>query len=267
MKLRKLICILGLGTVLMLAAACGGKKTSQDQQTQDSTVVQEDTEEQENENTDAAAEENASQEDSAEEAASSVPARIYGTITEVGEDTITVDNQSDVSSSGEIILTIDPENTILVDAQTGLPMTLADIEKGSFEAYLGPAMTMSLPPQTTPYVVVANIPEDGTAPQYAVAAGDLVQEDGFYTLEATDGRTYTIPEDVEISPFRTRNIVTLADLTAGRAALIWLDENETAVKIVLLEGVPGENASQAAGTEEENAGAAETDAQTEPLQE
>ena len=189
MKLRKLICILGLGTVLMLAAACGGKKTSQDQQTQDSTVVQEDTEEQENENTDAAAEENASQEDSAEEAASSVPARIYGTITEVGEDTITVDNQSDVSSSGEIILTIDPENTILVDAQTGLPMTLADIEKGSFEAYLGPAMTMSLPPQTTPYVVVANIPEDGAAPQYAVAAGDLVQEDGFYTLEATDGRT------------------------------------------------------------------------------
>ena len=47
----------------------------------------------------------------------------------------------------------------------------------------------------------------------------LVLEDGYYTLKATDGRTYTIPEDVEISPFRTRNIVTLADLTAGRAAL------------------------------------------------
>ena len=44
---------------------------------------------------------------------------------------------------------------------------------------------------------------------------------------------------MEISPFRTRNIVTLEDLTAGRAALIWLDENETAEKVVLLEGVPG----------------------------
>ena len=160
-------------------------------------------------------------------------------IKEVGEDTITVDNQSENAPSGEIILTIDPENTVLADGQTGLPVTLADVTEGSFEAYLGPAMTMSLPPHSTPYVVVVNLPEDGVAPQYAVAAEELVLEDGYYTLKATDGRTYTIPEDVEIAPFRTRNIVTLQDLTAGRACLIWLDENETAVKLILLEGTPG----------------------------
>ncbi len=238
MKLRKLICIFGLGTVLMLAAACGGNNAAQDQQTQENTAVQENTET-EDENTDSAAEDGTEQDGGTEEAVSDAPVRIYGTITEVGEDTITVDNQSEMSTSGEIILNIDPENTVLVDAQTGLPMTLADIGEGSFEAYLGPVMTMSLPPHTTPYVVIANIPEDGAAPQYAVAASDLVQEDGSYTLEATDGRTYRIPEDVEISPFRTRNIVTLEDLTAGRAALIWLDESETAEKVVLLEGVPG----------------------------
>ena len=68
---------------------------------------------------------------------------------------------------------------------------------------------------------------------------ELFLEDCYYSLKATDGRTYTIPENVEIAPFRTRNIVTLQDLTAGRACLIWLDENETAVKLILLEGTPG----------------------------
>lgn len=78
--------------------------------------------------------------------------RIYGVITDVSasEQTITVDNQSDVSSTGEMILTIDPSNTEIIDAQTGLPVELSEVQSGSFEAYLGDAMTMSLPPQCTP---------------------------------------------------------------------------------------------------------------------
>ena len=65
---------------------------------------------------------------------------------------------------------------------------------------------------------------------------------------------------MEIVPFRTKNIVSLGDLTAGRGCLIWLDENETAVKLVLLEGVPG------AETAEESGDASETDAQEEPAE-
>ncbi len=81
--------------------------------------------------------------------------RIYGVITDVSasEQTITVDNQSDVSSTGEMILTIDPSNTEIIDAQTGLPVELSEVQSGSFEAYLGDAMTMSLPPQCTPDMV------------------------------------------------------------------------------------------------------------------
>lgn len=238
MKLRKLISILGLTMVLSLAAACGQSAASTEQ-TQESTDTEDTADASEAEDTEGTEQE---QQDGT---VSEAPVKISGVIQEVGEDTLTVDNQSENAVSGEIILTIDPANTVLVDAQTGLPVQLADVSEGSFEAYLGPVMTMSMPPQTTPYVVVVNIPEDATAPQYAVASGELVMEDGYAVLEATDGRTYTIPEDVEIVPFRTRNIVTLQDLTAGRACLIWLDENETAEKIVLLEGVPG-TASDAA---------------------
>lgn len=240
MKLRKLISILGLTMVLSLAAACGQSAASTEQ-TQESIDTEDTADASEAEDTEGTEQE---QQDGT---VSEAPVKISGVIQEVGEDTLTVDNQSENAVSGEIILTIDPANTVLVDAQTGLPVQLADVSEGSFEAYLGPVMTMSMPPQTTPYVVVVNIPEDATAPQYAVASGELVMEDGYAVLEATDGRTYTIPEDVEIVPFRTRNIVTLQDLTAGRACLIWLDENETAEKIVLLEGVPG-TASDAAET-------------------
>lgn len=265
MKFRKLVWIFGFSMALMLAGACtgasGGEQAQENEATEETPAQEEPAgENTEEETADGAAEENIEQDGNSGGIVSDAPVRIYGTITEVGEDMLTVDNQSEVSTSGEIILNIDPENTVLVDAQTGFPVSLSDVGEGSFEAYLGPVMTMSLPPHTVPYVVVVNIPEDGTAPQYAVAAGDLIQEDGVYTLEATDGRTYTVPEDVEIVPFRTKNIVSLGDLTAGRGCLIWLDENETAVKLVLLEGVPG------AETAEESGDASETDAQEEPAE-
>lgn len=164
--------------------------------------------------------------------------RIYGVITDVSasEQTITVDNQSDVSSTGEMILTIDPSNTEIIDAQTGLPVELSEVQSGSFEAYLGDAMTMSLPPQCTPDMVIVNIAEDAAAPQYAVAAedpADAADLENAIVLKATDGRTYVIDKDAQVTPYLTRNIVKLQDLTAGTACLLWEDENEIVTKVMI----------------------------------
>lgn len=241
MSFRKLILVFGLCTVLLMAGGCTGaageeqskeSEISEERQTEEETVSTEAPEA----GTEAAEAESAQQDTDSAEAANDAPLRIYGTITEVGEGMITVENQSDASSSGEMILDIDPENTVLADGQTGLPLTLEDVQEGSFEAYLSPVMTMSLPPHTVPYVVVANISENSPAPKYAVLAKDPAAEDGGYSLEATDGRTYTVPEDVEISAFRTKNIVTLEDLTEGSGCLVWTDGEEAVSRIVLLEG-------------------------------
>lgn len=164
--------------------------------------------------------------------------RIYGVITDVSasEQTITVDNQSDVSSTGEMILTIDPANTEIIDAQTGLPVELSEVQSGSFEAYLGDAMTMSLPPQCTPDMVIVNIAEGAAAPQYAVAAedpADAADLENAIVLKATDGRTYVIDKDAQVTPYLTRNIVKLQDLTAGTACLLWEDENEIVTKVMI----------------------------------
>lgn len=123
-------------------------------------------------------------------------AAVFGVITDVGENEIIVDNQSGVSSEGEIILMIDPDHTYLLDASTGLPVDVKDVQAGdSFEAYLGDAMTMSLPPQNTPDIVFVNVPEDIAMPAYAVAAEDPTETNGIWTLKATDGTVYEVTED------------------------------------------------------------------------
>ena len=161
--------------------------------------------------------------------------RIYGEIEEVSEEDIIVDNQSDMSSQGEMILTIDPENTVLVDGESGLPLELSDVEKGSFVAYLGPAMTLSLPPQCTPEVVFTNVSEKEAAPYYAVIARKPVAKDGGLTVVAEDGESYVIPDTAEIKPFRTRNVIRAEDIQKGSRCLIWQNEQEEVVRVVLLD--------------------------------
>jgi len=172
-------------------------------------------------------------EDGAEAEISSAPFRIWGTITDVTESDMTVDNQSPASSSGEMIFNIDPENTLVLEAVNGFPVSLEEVEKGSFEAYLGPVMTMSLPPQTTPYMVIVNIPADFQAPQYVIATGALEETGDGRVLKGIGGEEYKISEDAEIIPYLTRNIVTLEDIEEGSGCLVWLDGEDTVTKIVL----------------------------------
>ncbi len=162
-----------------------------------------------------------------------VPVKIWGEITEIAEGVIYVDNQSENSSTGEIVLNIDPENTLILDGENGFPVEFGDIQKGKFEAYLGPAMTMSLPPQTTPVMVIVNLPEETSAAQYVIAAGTVEEKDGVKTLGGKGGGEYTLSQEVSIIPFLTRQMVTLEDIQEDSRCLVWLGADETVERIVL----------------------------------
>ena len=72
--------------------------------------------------------------------------------------------------------------------------------------------------------------------QYAVAAedpADAADLENAIVLKATDGRTYVIDKDAQVTPYLTRNIVKLQDLTAGTACLLWEDENEIVTKVMI----------------------------------
>ncbi len=163
-----------------------------------------------------------------------VPVKVWGTVTSVDENSLTVDNQSEVSTPGEMIVHVDPEQTVVVDAVNGLPVELSDVELGSFVAYLGPAMTMSLPPQATARVVIVNIPEDAEAPEYIVAAGGIEGTDEEKILESNDGQQYVLADDVTVEPYLTRNIVTLDDIGEGSRCLLWMDPSGDAVARIVL---------------------------------
>ncbi len=172
-------------------------------------------------------------EEAGDETISDAPVKVEGTILEVGEDSITVDSTSDTGYIGEMVLLIDPENTLVLDGVNGFPVELKDVQIGTFEAYLGPAMTMSLPPQTTPYAVIVNIPEGQYAPQYVVAAGPVDEVQGRQTLIGADETTYTLTRNVSVQPFLTKNIVRLEDIDTDSRCLVWLNDEGDVDRIVL----------------------------------
>lgn len=161
------------------------------------------------------------------------PLRVSGTILEVGEDGILVDCEPQEGVSGEVMLMIDPEETLVLDGENGYPLELKDVKTGRFEAYLGPAMTMSLPPQTTPRVVIANIPEGAEAPRYVIAGGKVGEADGKKILPGADGTEYPLASDVEVQPWLTKNIVRLEDVESGSRCLLWMNGEGEADRIVL----------------------------------
>lgn len=159
---------------------------------------------------------------------------IWGPVLGVEDGAIRIDNQSGVSFSGEIVLNIDDEYSKVLDAENGFPAALADIQEGEFiYAYIGPAMTMSLPPMTTAEMVICKIPADYKAPEYVKVKSMQEQQDGSWVLTSANEAVYQIPADCTILPYLTRNIVRLTDVTAGSSCLIWSDNSGIGQKIVL----------------------------------
>lgn len=175
--------------------------------------------------------------ESMEESQPEVPqsVRIYGPVTKMEDGRLSIDNQSGMSTSGEIILNVADDMTYILDAMTGLPVALEDVKDGdTIYAYIGPAMTMSLPPMTNAVMIFTNLPADAKAPDY-VEVKSMVTDAGTSksVLTAADGTEFTLAEDCNIFPYLTRNIVTLDDLTQGKKCVVWSDDENTASKIML----------------------------------
>ena len=125
------------------------------------------------------------------------------------------------------------ESIICLDAVTGESMELEQIKDGdTIYAWVGPAMTMSLPPQVTAQMIVANIPADYGVPQYYEIASVTPQAMiaiypppalTWTEVTATDGTTLRITDEAELTPYRTKNIVRLEDLIPGTGILVWTD--------------------------------------------
>ena len=161
--------------------------------------------------------------------------RLYGPVTHMEDGRLSIDSQAGNGYEGEVILNVSQESTYVLDATSGMPVELSDMKDGdTIYAYIGPAMTMSLPPMTNATMIFANVPADFKVPDYVTVKSVVTDAASSQSvLTAEDGTKYTLADDCRIVPYLTRNIVTLDDLTQGRKAVVWSDEENTAMRIMV----------------------------------
>ena len=161
--------------------------------------------------------------------------RIYGPVTKQEDGGLSIDNQSGQSASGEIILNVSEDHTYILDAMSGMPVKMEDIKDGDTAyAYIGPAMTMSLPPMTNATVIFVNLAADAKAPDYVEVKSTITDAATSKSiLTTTEDMKFTLTDDCNIFPYLTKNIVTLDDLTEGRKCVVWSDEDNIANKIMV----------------------------------
>ena len=167
-------------------------------------------------------------------AGESASIRIWGPILRLEDGNLVIDNRSDVSFRGEMVITVDPEYTRILDGENGYPVEVSELTEGeAVFVYIGPAAAMSEPPIVNATLILCKIPSDLRIPDYVQVTAMEEQPDGSYLLSGNNGIQYLVPMDCEILPYLTRNIVTLQDIQTGSSCLIWSDEKRTVQKIVL----------------------------------
>lgn len=171
------------------------------------------------------------------------PVRVWGKVTKLESGSLLLknDNKDDIYS--EVVVHL-PEGVPCVDAVTGLPMDMGKVKDGdTLYAWVGNAMTMSLPPQTSALIVVGSIPADYKVPEfYKITGTDKTVMPAIYpapertevNLPVAGGETLAIPVSAQLTPWLTRQIVTVDDLVPGSQILVWKDRDGKVGKVLLL---------------------------------
>lgn len=158
-------------------------------------------------------------------------------------------------------------DTLIVNNETGAAAALSDIKEGDkIYAYYSKAMTRSLPPQSACELILVGVGENtpaslhevGTVSTNEEAMAEVLIADGSMIIRMDDKTTY--------APYKTKNIVTKADLTEGTRFLAWYDivamsypgQAYTQKVVILPAATTEETATETQATRETEQTAAET---------
>ncbi len=180
--------------------------------------------------------ENGTEDSAQEDTADSLElGKFWGPVMEKRDGGFSIDSKVPEGYQGEIVIHIDPDNTMILDSVTGFPADESQIAANqTVYVYTSPAMALSLPPQTTAELVLVNIPQDKGAPLYVNASGALEADGaGGYVLKTNGGEEIKVPANCPITPHLTRQMVYLESIEKGSKCLVWLDASGLAEKIVL----------------------------------
>ncbi|PWV98520.1 copper amine oxidase-like protein [Paenibacillus cellulosilyticus] len=147
--------------------------------------------------------------------------RVYGQAAKIEEKRILLENNNENDALSSVIVNIS-EDTRILNAVTGMPMKLEDIrENETLYAYVGPAMTRSLPPMAHAELILAGIPADFAVPTFAEIERVTRGEDGSVVIGTNRDAEFAVTADTTLSPYLTMNIITPEMLVPGQKVLVW----------------------------------------------
>lgn len=168
------------------------------------------------------------------------PVRVWGKVTPWDGEGVLLKNDNKDDPMNEVVVHLG--DAPVVDAAAGVPLDKESIKEGdTLYAWVGPAMTMSLPPQASAVVAVGNIPADAAAPEYYVISGmpakndgsPAKDSDGSFLFRTVGGETLKVTDKTTFSPWLTRQIVKMEDLIPGTQVLVWKNADGAAEKVLV----------------------------------
>lgn len=158
-------------------------------------------------------------------------------------------------------------DTMIVNNETGAAAALSDIKEGDkIYAYYSKAMTRSLPPQSACELILVGVGENTPASLHEVGTVSTNEEGMTEVLTADGSMIIRMDDKTTYAPYKTKNIVTKADLTEGTRFLAWYDivamsypgQAYTQKVVVLPAAATEETATETQATRETEQTAAET---------
>ena len=240
---RKIVLVATCASLALMTAACGNKADTN--KTEAETTVEASVESEADDETDEALDADTE----ASDYYTKTPVQSFGTIQSVDAETGSISVNTIVKGEAEDGSEDSTEEIIfnsiagvpIIDAFTGLPVELDELESGSnVFVWGGDAMTMSLPAQTNLQAMIVNIPADAPAPTYVVVKGlEWSKDDTDVTITDQDGNVWHADSAAHVSPYTTKQIVRLEDITSGSRLFVWPSSEPDAsegdvTKIVLM---------------------------------
>ena len=145
--------------------------------------------------------------------------RVYGTVTQIENGQILLENDEEGAAYPQVLLNL-TEDTLILSGEDCSQKTLSDIAVGdALYADISPAMTRSLPPMANAFTVFCEIPEDSAVPTYAQITDISTDDDGTLRI-TTDQELILIPgEDTAVLSLDGGETLDASDLAVGDTIL------------------------------------------------
>ena len=145
--------------------------------------------------------------------------RVYGTVTQIENGQILLENDEEGAAYPQVLLNL-TEDTLILSGEDCSQKALSDIAVGdALYADISPAMTRSIPPMSNAIVVFCEVAEDSVIPTCAQITDIQTAEDGQVTI-VTDQSLNLLPnESTRVLSLDGSSELSVSDLAIGDTIL------------------------------------------------